>query len=266
MCQQESVEENKLLLEKLSFVLFADSDWKPFALLAEKLAPSLSQLLLRVQKKLGVELFSERFLTFLTTLLVNDLFYLFFFFRCCSKKISRRILSRSVVKCALYVFKITSLKEFFLQNLLRFFNRFQTLSETFLDFRQKNCALIVKTTLHVFRRSSWRKQFDFFPFFFRIQQNDFRLPSKTLGSVFVTSFCLSRGEFQWKLCFFFEKSSFSPKSVFCEFFLTLAKKCAQKCQHCILFVQTKIFVEFFCEVKTVFFVLGLWAIFIGVWR
>ena len=121
MCQQESFEENKLLVEKLSFVLFADSDWKHFALPAEKLSPSLSKLLLSVQKNLGVELFSERFKNILTTLLANNLFYTFFVSALQQKKFLEEFLfAQRSQKCILRVQKIFR-EESLPQNLLRFF-------------------------------------------------------------------------------------------------------------------------------------------------
>ena len=155
MCQQEGSEKNTLLLEKLSFVLFADSDWKLLANPAEKLQPNLSKLLLRVPRNSGVELFSERFWYFLTTLLVNDLF------------------SKALSTCLKKLFwKFRFFKIFF-----AFSSRFQIWSKIFLDFCRKNCALIVKTSLQVLGRSFWRKKFDFFLFLFRIERKDFRLLS-----------------------------------------------------------------------------------------
>ena len=155
MCQQEGSEENTFLLEKLSFVLFADSDWKLLANPAEKLEPNLSKLLLRVPRNSGVELFSERFWYFLTTLLVNDLF--------------SKVLSTCLKK---FLWQNRSFKIFFV-----FSNQFQILSYFFLDFCQKNCALIVKTSLQDFRRSFWRKKFDFFPFLSELSKkiSDFRV-------------------------------------------------------------------------------------------
>ena len=59
-----------------------------------------------------------------------------------------------------------------------------------------------------------------------------------------------------KTLLFFEKSSFSPKSDCCKFFLTLAKKCGQRCQNCILSVQMKFFVKFFLRCDNYFFCFG----------
>ena len=90
---------------------------------------------------------------------------------------------------------------------LFFLKSFSDIERCFFGHRQKTCALFVKTSLQVFRRSFWRKKIYFFPILLRIEQKDSLLPSKQLGSVIVTSFCLSRGGFQ-------RKTFFSKKAVF----------------------------------------------------
>ena len=162
MCQQESFEENKLLVEKLSFVLFADSDWKPFALPAEKLSPSLSKLLLCVQKNLGVELFSERFKNILTTLLANNLFYPFFVSPLQQKKFLEEFFLCSVLKSAPYVFKKSSVKNLFLKIFCVFFKSFSHIERKFSGLSPKKLSSNCRNNLQDFRRSLWRKKVWFF--------------------------------------------------------------------------------------------------------
>ena len=144
---------------------------------------------------------------------MKDLFYLFFFFGFAAKKFLEEFFLRSVLKSALYVFKKSSLKKFLLQNILRFFKSFSHIERNFCGHSPKELSSDCQNIPPGFLTIILKKKSRFFKVSYRIEQKELRLPSKTLGSDIVTSFCLSRGKFQWQTLLFWKKS-FSPMSDF----------------------------------------------------
>ena len=234
---------------------FADSDWKLLALPAKKLAPSLSKLLLRVQRKFRCRIVFWKFLNFFDTSLVNDLPYLLFFFRFFSKKFSRPNFSRRVLRSALYVFKRSCLKKF-LQNLLRLLKSFSDIERNFSGLSPKKLSSNCRNIPPRFQTITLKKKSLIFShFLFRIEQKDFRLLSKTLGSVIVTSFCLSRGEFHWKL-FSLKKAVFLQCQTLGECFFDAGEKMCAEVSKLQSMCPDGDFREFFLRGANSFFCFG----------